>query len=127
MIKELSPGYGHDPEKVSIEEIGTKPGEKLYEELMTLEETRRTLELRRYFAVSPAFSSLYREIDYTYPEIVGSRVDKPYNSANEAPLTRDRLRDFLSGNRLLVKDPGEVFIPEKRYWGDEKLERQADR
>ncbi|MCF8106298.1 MAG: polysaccharide biosynthesis protein [Desulfohalobiaceae bacterium] len=126
MIQELSPGYGHDPKKISIEEIGTKPGEKLYEELMTLEETRRTLELPGYFAVSPAFSSLYREIDYTYPEVVGLGVDKPYNSANEDPLTRDRLRDFLSGNRLLDKDPGEVFIPEKRYWGDEKLQRQED-
>lgn len=120
MIEELSPGYGHDPKGIAIETIGSKPGEKLYEELMTQEETRRTLELPRYFAVSPAFSSLYREIEYSYPEIVNASVEKPYNSANEDPLPQDRLLDFLYDNHLLDKDPAEVFVPEMRYWGDEK-------
>ena len=43
MIEELAPKYGHNPDHIGIEIIGTKPGEKQYEELMTLEEVRRAV------------------------------------------------------------------------------------
>jgi len=34
MIEELAPRYGFDPVDIKIENIGSKPGEKLYEELL---------------------------------------------------------------------------------------------
>lgn len=120
MIQELAPKYGHDPSRIDIEIIGTKPGEKAYEELMTLEEVRRALELPRYFALYPAFSSLYGEIEYTYPEIIRGKVDKPYHSANEPPLNPEDLRRFLYENRLIEGEPEGSFEPDKRYWGDER-------
>jgi FlaA1/EpsC-like NDP-sugar epimerase len=120
MIEELASKYGHNPEHIDIEIIGTKPGEKQYEELMTLEEVRRSLELPRYFAVYPAFSSLYGEIQYTYPEVVREKVDRPYHSANESPLNREELRRFLYENRLIEGESEGVFKPDKRYWGDER-------
>ena len=40
---------------LKFHEIGVKPGEKLFEELMTSEELRRTIELKDYFCVLPAF------------------------------------------------------------------------
>jgi len=120
MIEELACKYGHKPESIDIEIIGTKPGEKQYEELMTLEEVRRALELSRYFAVYPAFSSLYGEIQYTYPEVLREKVDKPYHSANEVPLSREELRRFLYENRLIEGESEGVFKPDKRYWGDER-------
>ena len=55
MIEVLAPQFGHQPGNIGIEIIGTKPGEKMYEELMSQEETRRSLELPRYFSVLPAF------------------------------------------------------------------------
>ena len=55
--------------------IGSKPGEKLYEELMNDEETRRTLELPSYFVVLPAFQSLYETISYDYPNLVADKID----------------------------------------------------
>jgi len=120
MIKELAPGYGYAPEEISINIIGTKPGEKLYEELMTGEETRRTLELPRYFAVTPAFSSLYKDVQYQYPEVLNRQVDNPYNSANEQVMGREELKEFLYSNKLLEGEAGEGFEPDKRFWGDEK-------
>lgn len=120
MIKELANYYGHSTEDISINIIGSKPGEKLYEELMTQEETRRTVELARYFAVKPAFASLYKNIDYTYPDMVSEEVNKPYNSANEPLLSHSELRDFLYQNQLLEGEPEEDFQPDKRFWGDEK-------
>jgi FlaA1/EpsC-like NDP-sugar epimerase len=120
MIRELASHFGHSPEDISINIIGTKPGEKLYEELMTQEETRRTIELERYFAVKPAFASLYRNIEYSYPDTVSEVVDKPYNSANEDVLTQAELREFLYENDLLEGEIGENFHPDQRFWGDEK-------
>lgn len=101
MIEELAPGYGHNPDTIKINIIGSKPGEKMYEELMSLEETRRAIELARYFVVPPAFRSIYQDIDYSYQDIVSRKVENPYNSSNEKPLTKDQLRKFLYDNRLL--------------------------
>ena len=73
--------------------IGTKPGEKMYEELMSLEETRRAWELGRYFVVLPAFTSLYRDATYTYAAILSKTVTNPYHSGNETPLSKFELLD----------------------------------
>jgi FlaA1/EpsC-like NDP-sugar epimerase len=120
MIQELAPLSGLDPEAVPIQCIGAKPGEKFAEELMTEEETRRTVELPGYFAVTPAFSSMYTTVDYTYPDIRSETIDRPYTSINEPPLSHNELRIFLSDNDLLQEDTDPVFRPKQRYWGDEK-------
>jgi FlaA1/EpsC-like NDP-sugar epimerase len=120
MIEELATQYGHRPEDIEITSIGTKPGEKLYEELMTQEETRRTRELPRYFAVYPAFASLYHQVDYTYPDMFNTTLRKPYHSANEIPMRKEELRDFLYANQLLEGESVESYKPDQRYWGDEK-------
>lgn len=120
MIQELAGAYGYSPGDIRVQNIGTKPGEKLYEELMTQEETRRTVELPNYFAVKPAFTSLYKNIQYTYPDIVSQEVDKPYNSANEPVLTQAELLNFLYKNQLLEGEPKPEFQPDQRFWGDEK-------
>jgi FlaA1/EpsC-like NDP-sugar epimerase len=119
MIEELASAYGHSPGKIEVEIIGTKPGEKMYEELMNTEETRRAWELHRYFLVLPAFTCLYRNITYTYPEMVSETVDKPYNSASEQSLSKEQLTMFLRANRLLEEDPTHREHPAERYWPDE--------
>ncbi|MDZ7681667.1 MAG: SDR family NAD(P)-dependent oxidoreductase [Fodinibius sp.] len=55
MVEVLAPRCGYKVSDVDITIIGSKPGEKLYEELINDEETRRTIELPQYFAVIPAF------------------------------------------------------------------------
>ena len=101
MIDELAPMHGLDPEDVNLEIIGTKPGEKMYEELMNEEEVRRTIELDRYFVVTPAFRSVFNDIEYAYPDTVRDTVDRPYNSSNMAPLSVEDLRVYLRANGLL--------------------------
>jgi FlaA1/EpsC-like NDP-sugar epimerase len=116
MIDELAPHYGHRPEDIDIQMIGSKPGEKLYEELMSHEETRRTWELDLYFAVLPAFQCLYRDIAYDYPKLVSQKVTNPYNSANENALNQEELHSFLLKNKLLEEVPDRLEHPSKRYW-----------
>lgn len=101
MIQALAPVHGYPTDDIRIEIIGTKPGEKMYEELMNLEETRRAWELGRYFVVLPAFASLYRNIEYEYGPIVSKEVTNPYHSGNETPLSKVQLLNFLKTNDLV--------------------------
>jgi FlaA1/EpsC-like NDP-sugar epimerase len=101
MIEELAPRHGYRPGDIETRVIGSKPGEKLYEELLNDEETRRTVELERYFVVLPAFKAVYETIDYSYPGMIRSDVDRPYNSAVETAMNQAELRDYLLTNALL--------------------------
>jgi FlaA1/EpsC-like NDP-sugar epimerase len=101
MIEELAPRYGYDPQLIEITEIGCKPGEKLYEELMSHEETRRTLELEQYFSVLPAFRGVYDDIKYSYDTAINDQVTTPYISEQETPLSVQRIKEFLRQHRLL--------------------------
>jgi len=96
MINELAPRFGHRPEQIEVNVIGTKPGEKMYEELLNREETRRTLELADYFVVLPAFKNLYRNITYTYDDIVSDGVTQPYQSDNQPLMSETELAAFLN-------------------------------
>ena len=101
MIRELAPLYNHQPEAIQIDTIGVKPGEKMYEELMNLEETRRAWELTNYFVVLPAFTRLYHSINYSYSDVVSKTITKPYHSEIETKLSKGQLSEFLKKNTLL--------------------------
>lgn len=101
MVRTLAPREGIDAESIEIKEIGVKPGEKLYEELMTGEETGRALELERYFVIKPAIMKRFTDIDYSYNGVISESVNNPYNSANEPRLTQEQLAEFLVKNKLI--------------------------
>ena len=101
MIEELAPRFGYRPKDIEVKVIGSKPGEKLYEELMNDEETRRTVELPSYFVVLPAFKSVYENIEYRYPNMSDRQITRPYNSAVEQSMTKAALRQYLLENHLL--------------------------
>lgn len=123
MIWELAPKYGRSPDDIRIEVIGAKPGEKFYEELMSDEEKRRSIELSKYFIVKPAFSGIYHTIDYEYAEMKSESVAKPYNSALEVPLSRAQLKDLLDRFGLLAADERYKRVEPARYWPGDKEER----
>jgi len=103
MREVFAPYFGHDPESVEIELIGAKPGEKLYEELMTSEEVGRSLNLQDMFAIIPAYRSMYHQINYVYPGETGKKVDRPYISSHEPRLTQEEIKAFLLSNQLVPK------------------------
>ncbi|NNJ92203.1 MAG: polysaccharide biosynthesis protein [Gammaproteobacteria bacterium] len=117
MINTLAPSYGYDIDSIETSVIGTKPGEKLYEELMSDEETRRSLELTQYFSVLPAFRGIYNQIDYSYPDIISSEVDNPYISAEEPAMTPDEVTAFLEKGGLLDSPEDDS---DNRYWPGDK-------
>ena len=100
MVREFAPCCGRDPASIEIMVRGQRPGEKLYEELMNEEETRRSFELQRYFVVRPAMTGTGGEL----PSYEGERpvpVDRAYNSANVPVLSQSELTAFLYANELL--------------------------
>ena len=117
MIERLAPQYGFDPGNIVISEIGAKPGEKMYEELMSDEETRRSVELKDYFSVLPAFRGIYKDIAYDYQGIVSDLVDNAYVSADEDALSVQDVIKFLEDAGLVQKpDDGNS----SRYWPGDK-------
>lgn len=120
MIDELAEGYKHRKEDITIGEIGSKPGEKLYEELMSDEETRRSLELKKYFSVMPAFKGIYSSISYEYEEFVSSDVKNTYISANEPKLSVNEIKALLHNWQLLKRPAHEL---DTRYWPGDKEDK----
>ncbi len=95
MIAMLAPGFGLNPDKIEIKEIGAKAGEKLYEELMSEEEIRRTLELEDMFSIMPAFRGVYENIDYDYPDIISEKIKTPYISEHLQVMSLGEIKDYL--------------------------------
>lgn len=68
-----------------IDFIGIKPGEKLYEELNSVEELDRTSEVGEFLKIAPALLTKRKKITSI----------KPYNSANIPPVSKTELRNLL--------------------------------
>jgi FlaA1/EpsC-like NDP-sugar epimerase len=95
MIEELAPKFGYDPDKIDIQFVGPRSGEKMYEELMNSEETRRSLELEDLYAVLPAIRDLYDRFDYDFPDTVSTEVKLPYQSRSESAISKESLKSYL--------------------------------
>jgi len=83
----------------NIKEIGVKPGEKLYEELMTRDEERRSLERDdMYIILSPKELGSSR---YSYPDAYISRGNNHYTSEKGEFLSKTEIREFLQKESLI--------------------------
>ena len=102
MIDIVAPMFGKDPKDIQVEIIGSKPGEKLYEELMTEEETIRAYELDHMFMVKPAFPPIYDNIDYDlYEGITDRNVTNPYVSQAEKHMSVDEIKAYLTEHKVI--------------------------
>jgi FlaA1/EpsC-like NDP-sugar epimerase len=101
LVREYAPLCGHRPQDINVEIVGQKPGEKLYEELMNEEETRRSYELESYLIVRPALSTPSADTSCRDNRAIRS-VTRPYNSANVPLLSQDELAKFLYENALIA-------------------------
>lgn len=104
MIREYAPRFGYRPQDIGIVVVGPKPGEKLHEELMNEEETRRAIELERYYVVRPASTVHVKDDEPGYPGLLKETVVQPYNSRNVKPLSRTELLEFLRQTGLVQAD-----------------------
>lgn len=84
---------------IEVKEIGAKPGEKMYEELMNDEEVRRTYEIENFFVVLPALAGNHED---RYPIAKGrQKADRPYNSSEEPAMSFDDVAAYFSKRKIL--------------------------
>ena len=100
MVEELAPSHDLDPANVKIVTIGSKPGEKMYEELTNEEEVRRTFDWGNYLIVKPALSANGKDVFESW-ERDGKPIDRPYNSELSASMSREEIRAFLRANNCV--------------------------
>jgi len=95
IIDEMSRQLRIDPSEIRIEEIGLRPGEKMFEELMTEAEARRALELPDMFIIRNEFVQRG-----SYPGAVATSIHN-YDSHSGEFLTADEIRALLKTSKLL--------------------------
>jgi len=75
-------------------EIGLRPGEKLHEEMISADDSRRTIELKERFIVMPVVS----EWGYKTPEGTLMKEESAYSSdKNDLWMSRSELSKFIEG------------------------------
>jgi len=109
MIALLAPAYGFSSKEIPLQFVGVRSGEKLYEELLTVEEMDQTLEIERMFVVLPSLQGVPAKINYSYNGLVErASLQRQYISAEQVPMTVKEIKHFLLVNRILgdfVKEP----------------------
>lgn len=96
LIEEMAPQYNRSPEEIQIKEIGLRPGERMYEELMTEEEAVLALELPDMFIVPNAFIK-----KHSYDGAVPVHLQS-YNSHTIQPISEEEVRNYLRMSNLLL-------------------------
>jgi FlaA1/EpsC-like NDP-sugar epimerase len=90
------------PEEVKMKLIGSRPGEKLYEGLMSEEESTRALELEDMFIILPHIPELFEKLLDHYSNM-GTRLVQPraYNSRDSEFLTKAKIKELLLNLNLV--------------------------
>lgn len=102
LIEFFAEKYNKVANKVDIEEVGIFVGEKLYEELFSIEESERTYELDNMYVIIPQLSPVHTKIDLKkYSNINKYDVNKPFNSKNGKFLSHREIKEFLLESKII--------------------------
>lgn len=94
MASILSPG------KITVNTIGARQGEKLFEELISVDEMSHTLELERLLVVLSLNADRYDGATWkTFPD--GKPVTREWHSGKETSMSREEIAAYLSRERVL--------------------------
>lgn len=97
LIRRYAPKSGVDPSTIKIHEVGPKPGEKLYEELMTQDEDTRAFETNDMFIVLPPFGESKQSMD------VYEGAHKPsmsgYTSSDTELLSEKKIEEIIDSGK----------------------------
>jgi FlaA1/EpsC-like NDP-sugar epimerase len=96
LIDRLATRFGWEPDAIRIDTVGTLPGEKLYEELVSGEEAARTLELDGFYVILPALvAGAMERLTQHYGKAPASEQQGAYRSDSVEPLGRAELGEYM--------------------------------
>lgn len=98
VVNKIAPRLGLSPDRVQVEEIGLKAGEKLHEDLVSREETKRMWESDKLYVI---FSDM---VEPRPPEGFGKSEAKEYSSQSTERLSQDELESILLGVMETAED-----------------------
>lgn len=105
MIDRIAPLKSRDPADISITITGSRPGEKLWEELSTDEEAGRLLEGEKFLIVLPAgHTKTQLAQDYTYERIAVQENNQVYHSDRQPVMSEAEIWDMLRLPGVLAED-----------------------
>ena len=100
LINELSSRYGYEPSEIEIKTIGIRPGERMYESLMTEEEANQALETEDMFIILPQILPQIVMEPHVYQGAKPTQL-KSYTSNDGKLLTKEEIKKLLSEEGLL--------------------------
>ncbi len=95
VIEETCSKYDIKCDSIGIEEIGLRPGEKMYEELMTEDESLSALELPDMFVIPAPHTNA---AEYKGAKIVSKGT---YRSDDQSPMSLEDLRNKIIKEKLI--------------------------
>lgn len=91
----LAPAFKHNRSDIEITETGARPGEKIWEELSSEEESRRVFACEEFLVVQPSLSSKATNECIRYGNEDWEKSSVIYNSDLETPLDKAAVKKFL--------------------------------
>jgi FlaA1/EpsC-like NDP-sugar epimerase len=98
VIGEMCKKHGINPQDVRIEDVGLRPGEKMYEELMTAEESEAAFDLGAMYLIAP--QSLYRQYAQS-GKALEPAPRRTYSSEDSTPLSLADIRQAAAAHGLI--------------------------
>lgn len=98
VIEETCKKHDMDVSNIIIEEIGMRPGEKMYEELMTEDESHSAYNLKDMYAILPPLNELHYKNKYVENE---KAEIKSYGSRNERTIGKEEIRKIIIAEGLV--------------------------
>jgi FlaA1/EpsC-like NDP-sugar epimerase len=96
MVKLGALKMGYDMKDINIHVVGARPGDKFHEELITVDEAQRTLELDDLFIVCPTVPELYEKVRAHYLSLNAQAVQlKSYSSRDIRPLSAPEVEQLV--------------------------------
>lgn len=100
MVEEYAPRMGYDASDIAIDIIGSRPGERTHEKLISSDESSQTRELEDMYVILPEIDAPgYEAVNYSEAQ----RVDDEHTSAEAKLLSKGEIVELIDSAQSVSK------------------------
>ncbi len=101
VVEETCRKYGVPVGEVRREEIGLRFGEKMFEELMTVEESKFGFELPEMYAICQAYFAFWGKKGISPLAGLPAAEVRSYSSQDQEPIDKEAVRRIILAEKLI--------------------------